>query len=387
LPLRWRRSTGVLRVVAVAMLAMPGCETVRFGAPVSTLSAAEIRTIDRLFAAYDSPDVPGAALVVIEHGRVALRRAWGLADLEHRTPVTERTNFRLASLTKAFTAMGIMLLVNDGRLGLEERARDVLPDLPAYAREISIRHLLTHTSGLRAYQDLLDASATRRVTDRDVLGLLHRTDSLLFPAGSAFRYGDTGYAVLARVVETVSGQSFARFLHDRIFARIGMTSTVAWEPGVSVVPDRALGYAETPAGYRLADQSLTSGVLGDGGVYSSVHDLIAWDRALDDGVFLGPRLQALVWSPALLTDGRKTHYGFGWFIDRDAAGLRAFHRGDTTGFSHYIVKYLDPGLTIVILTNRRGGAVEDIAATLATRASARAGGSRIVATRPREDVP
>lgn len=374
-----RRSAFPVQALVAVLLALGGCATVKPESPASRpssliragTSAADADAIDRLFGQYDLPDVPGAALVVIKNGRVVFLRGYGLAELETRTPVTERTNFRLASLTKAFTAMGIMLLVKDGRLQFDDRVRDVLPGFPAYGSEIRIRHLLTHTSGLRAYQDFVPESQTRQIKDREVLALLHRASTTYFRPGSAFRYGDSGYAILALVVEQVSGDSFARFLHHRIFARIGMETTVAYEAGVSTVPDRAIGYAPTPTGFRVADQSATSAVLGDGGIYSSVRDLVAWDRAQDSHVLIDARLQQLAWTPAVLPDGTPTRSGFGWFIDRDTTRFQLSHRGETSGFTNFILKYPDRGLTIVVLTNRRGGALGDIAATLATLPSFR----------------
>lgn len=353
-----------IAVVVLTLVAFAGCGTVASDSSTSRVSAGDAETINRVFSDYDRPGAPGAAVVLIDHGRPAFTRVYGLANLETGTPVTERTNFRLASLTKPFTALAVMLLVKDGRLRLDERVADLLPEFPAYGRNIRIRHLLTHTSGLRAYQDFVPESSTRQLKDRDVLMLLRRTDRLLFPPGSAFRYGDSGYAVLALVVEKVSGQPFAAFMRDRIFARAGMMSTVVWEPGVSEVRNRALGYASTPSGFRLADHSNTSTVLGDGGIYSSVRDLLAWDRALDEQTLLDARLQQLTWTPAALDDGTKLRYGLGWFVEPGAGGTRAFHRGDTTGFSNFIVKYPERKRTLIVLTNRQGGAAARLAATL-----------------------
>lgn len=367
----WRRSTLAIQAVAAALVVLAGCSTVTSKAPTGAVSAADAQAIDRLFGEYARPGVPGAAVVVINNGRVAFMRGYGLANLGRKSRVTEHTNFRLASLTKPFTAMAVMLLVDDGRLRLDDRVHDILPDFPAYGRDVRLRHLLSHTSGLHAYEDFVPDSSTRQVKDRDVPALLRGTDSLLFPPGSAFRYGDSGYAILALVVEAVSGQSFARFLHDRIFARIDMNSTMAWEPGGPAVPNRALGYAPTRSGFGLADQSTTSAVLGDGGIYSSVRDLVAWDRALDRHTLIDARLQRLAWTPAELNDRTKTHYGFGWFVNRDPTGLFVFHRGDTSGFNNFIVKYLDRPLTVVVLTNRRGSAAGDIATTLTTLPSFR----------------
>jgi CubicO group peptidase (beta-lactamase class C family) len=352
--------------IAAALVVLAGCRTLPTAPPAERVSPVDAQAIDRLFAQFDRPGVPGAAVLVVDDGGVAFTRGYGLADLETKAPVTERTNFRLASLTKPFTAMAIMLLVEDGRLQLDERVRDIVPDFPAYGSDIRIRHLLTHTSGLRAYQDFVPESSTRHVKDRDVLALLRtKTDSLMFAPGTAFRYGDSGYAILALVVEAVSGQPFARFLHDRIFVPLGMKTTIVWEPGGAAVPDRAFGYAATRSGFRLADHSNTSTVQGDGGVYSSVRDLAVWDRALDARRLVGGRMQRLAWTPAELDDGTRTRYGFGWFIDRGPAGALVFHRGDTTGFSNFMLKYPEERLTVVVLTNRRGAAAGELAEAVA----------------------
>jgi CubicO group peptidase (beta-lactamase class C family) len=214
---------------------------------------------------------------------------------------------------------------------------------------------------LQAYEDFIPKSTTRALSDHDVIKLLRRTDRLLFRPGTAFRYGDSGYAVLAVVVERVSGRPFATFLHERIFARLGMTSTIASTSDASTVRDRALGYAATSGGFRPADQSVTTTVLGDGGIYSSVRDLVAWDRALDNRELVGARLQRLAWTPASLDDGTKTHYGFGWYIQHDGDSTRVYHRGETSGFSNFIVKSPERKTTLIVLTNRQGGAASDIA--------------------------
>jgi CubicO group peptidase (beta-lactamase class C family) len=360
-----RSALAVPALVAV-LLVLSGCATGKSEPPSRAVSTADTQAIDELFVPYARPGTPGAAVVVIAAGRPVFMRGYGLAEVESNAAVTERTNFRLASLTKAFTATAVLLLVNDRRLHLDDHVRAILPDFPAYGRDIKIRHLLSHTSGLRAYQDLVPDLVARQIRDRDVLALLHRMRSTEFPAGTAFRYGDSGYAILALVVEKVSGVPFARFLHDRIFARIGMNGSIAYEPGGPEIPERALGYALTPSGVRRADQGATSAVLGDGGIYSSVQDLVAWDRALDTRALVDPQLQELAWTPATLNDGSQTRYGFGWFIDRDGTGLQLSHRGETSGFTNFIAKYPDRKLTVVVLTNRRGGTPWSIAAAIAT---------------------
>ncbi|HEU4643713.1 MAG TPA: serine hydrolase [Gemmatimonadaceae bacterium] len=334
--------------------------------PSATTSTTEAPDVDSIFAAYDRPGVPGASVLVIRDGRVALVKSYGLADLEAGTAATPYTDYRLASLTKQFTAMAVLLLVKDGKLHLDDRVRDVLPGLPAYARDVTIRELLGHTAGLWDYEDFVPDTLSSQVHDAFVLDALRRVDSTYFPPGTRWRYSNTGYVLLGMVVAHVSGESFPRFLHDRIFAPLGMDSTVAYEAGVSTVPRRAYGYsADSAGGFRRTDQSPTSATLGDGGVYTSVHDLVKWNRALDEGTLVGKALQREAWTPGTLAGGARTDYGFGWFVDRDAAGERLWHYGETMGFTNAILKYPERGLTVIVLTNRTGGAPWNLATKVA----------------------
>lgn len=313
------------------------------------------RTVDALFADYAGPDDAGASVVVIHEGHVVLSRAYGLAELAARTPATPGTHYRLASLSKQFTAMAIMRLVEEGKLRYDDRVADVLPGFPAHAREVRIRHLLQHTSGLWDYEAFVPDTQTVQLKDRDVLALLSRADRTWFPPGTAVRYSNSGYAVLALIVEQVSGMPFARFLHERVFAPAGLKSTVAHEEGLSTVPHRAYGYVAEATGFRPRDQSATSAVLGDGGIYSSVEEWVAWDRALDAHTLVSEATRKLAWTAPALPDGSSTRYGFGWFIDEDGGRPRLSHHGETCGFTNAVVKYPEQRLTVLVLTNRAGG--------------------------------
>ncbi|NTX09666.1 beta-lactamase family protein [Myxococcus sp. CA056] len=311
--------------------------------------------VDALFADYSGPERPGASLVVLREGKVVLSRAYGLADVGTRTKATPESHYRLASLTKQFTAMAILLLVDEGKLRLEDRVVDVLPGFPSYLGEVRIHHLLQHTSGIWDYEAFVPATQTEQVKDRDVLQLLSRADRTYFPPGSAVRYSNSAYAVLALVVEQVSGTSFASFLRARIFTPSGMASAVAHQEGVSTVSQRAYGHASREEGFVPRDQSNTSAVLGDGGVYASGVDLAAWDVALDSHALVDAKTQALAWTPVKLPDGASGRYGFGWFVDEDQGRTRLSHHGETCGFTNAIVKYPDQRLTVIVLTNRAGG--------------------------------
>ena len=263
--------------------------------------------------AYDGAG-PGATVLVVQDGKPAVSRGYGYADLEARVAVTPATNFRLASVTKQFTAAAILLLVEDGRLKLDDPVRRWLPTLPDAAADITIRHLLTHTSGLIDYEDVMPADTALQLHDSDVLRLLESQDRLYFAPGTNYRYSNSGYALLALIVGRASGHDFASFLRVRIFLPLGMANTVAHEDGVSMIAHRAYGYSATAAGWTRTDQSLTSAVLGDGGIYSSIDDLAKWDAALYDDRLLSDDSRRLAFQAATPTDDPDIAYGFGWRI-------------------------------------------------------------------------
>jgi CubicO group peptidase (beta-lactamase class C family) len=322
--------------------------------------------LDALLQAYDG-NVPGAAVLLLSDGKSVVRRGYGLADLEKGVPVTPATNFRLASVTKQFTAAAVLLLVEEGRLGLDQPARQWLPSLPPAAHAVTIRQLLAHTSGLVDYEDLIPACRAAQLHDADVLELLEMQDRTYFPPGTAWRYSNGGYALLALVVERASGQRFAAFLRERIFAPLGMSGTVAHEDGVTTVAHRAFGYSHEGGSWLRKDRSATSAVLGDGGIYSSIEDLARWDAALCDDRLLGPESRRQAFAVAARTGDPAVAYGFGWRITGDYL----WHSGESIGFRNVIVR--DPGrrLTVAILTNRDEG--EPYRVALAFLEAAKAG--------------
>lgn len=303
--------------------------------------------IDTLMIEYTGAS-PGASVLVIRNGAPIVRASYGLSSLEQRTAATPQTNYRLASVTKQFTAAAILLLAEDGKLQLDDLARKWLPTLPAAVHAITIRHLLTHTSGLIDYEDVIPASMTGQLHDADILAILESQGRTYFAPGTSYRYSNSGYALLALIVEKVSSQRFATFLRDRIFAPLEMTNTVAHEEGVSSVVNRAYGYTETKGVWVRTDQSQTSAVLGDGGVYSSIDDLAKWDAALYDDRLLRKESLRLAFTPATPTDDPEVEYGFGWRI----TGETQWHSGESIGFRNVIVRYPKRRLTVVILTNR-----------------------------------
>nr|WP_158987700.1 serine hydrolase domain-containing protein [Lysobacter panacisoli] len=303
--------------------------------------------IDALMRAYDGK-VPGASVLVLRDGEALVRRSYGRADLEAGIAATPTTNYRLASVSKQFTAASILLLAQDGKLTLDDPVRRWLPSLPAVADAITLRQLLTHTSGLIDYEDVMDATDTRQVHDADVLHLLEAQDRTYFAPGHGYRYSNSGYALLALIVERASGQRYADFLRTRIFVPLGMLDTVAFEDGISSVTHRAYGYSFEDGTWQRTDQSTTSAVLGDGGIYSSIDDLARWDAALYDQRLLSADSLRQAFMPATKTDEDDVEYGFGWRI----TGETLWHSGETIGFRNVIVRYPRQHLTVVVLTNR-----------------------------------
>lgn len=313
---------------------------------VTSCAMSSEEKVDRLFRDYAGDSTPGAAVRVIRDGEVILTRTYGMANIESGQPVTAATNFRLASITKQFTATSIMMLIERNRLTLDTVLLQIFQDFPAYGDDITIEYLLQHRSGLLDYEPLVPDDATEQVRDADVLEILKQQDAGYFPPGSDYRYSNSGYAVLAMIVEEMSNRSFAEFLQARIFTPVGMENTLAFEDGISTVPDRAMGYTVSDSGVEFTDQSLYSAVLGDGGVYSSLDDLYLWDQALyrDDLISAESKQQML--TPAL------ENYGFGWRIDNYEGHVRYHHSGSTSGFRNYLQRFPEQKLTVIVLTNR-----------------------------------
>lgn len=331
------------------------------------VSADDARAVDSLFTAYTGDSVPGASIVVIRDGRVIIRRAYGMADLDRHVAATPQTDYRLASLSKQFTAMAVMLLVKDGKLRYDQPVRDLLPELPPSTAAVTVRHLLNHTSGLWDYEDLIPETRTAQLNDADVLALLAAKDSVYFPAGTQYRYSNSGYVLLGIMVARVAHMPLPDVLRTKIFGPLGMQASVMHVEGADTVPRRALGYSPRGGGFVQTDQSVTSATLGDGGIYTNVDDMVRWDAALSANTLIDATTMALATTPPRLPHDSATQYGFGWFVDRYRTEPRWRHTGETSGFRNAIQRFPNRKLTIVILTNRSSGEPEAIAERIADR--------------------
>ena len=312
------------------------------------------KKVDGLFREFDHPDVPGASVAVVREEKIVMAKGYGLANVEESIPATPYTNFRIASMTKQFTAMCIMMLKERGLLSYNDPITRFFPDFPAIGKQITVRHLVGHTSGLVDYEDIIPAGQTEQLKDRDVLELLKTQQGTYFTPGTQYRYSNTGYALLALIVEQVSGTDFATFLKENIFDPLGMSETVAYEKGASTVNHRALGYRQTDQGFIDADQSLTSAVLGDGGIYTSVLDYCKWDQALYGTELVGRQALQEVFTPGRLADGTPTIYGFGWRIETRGTTLVVHHNGGTCGFNSAVRRAPERQTTVMVFANRAG---------------------------------
>lgn len=334
--------------------------------------------IDAIFSSLKSSNAPGAAVLVIRNGQPVFRRGYGVTDLRTLRPIDAQTNFRIASFSKQFTAAAIMLLVRDGKLHYDDHLTDFLPEFPAYGKSVTVRNLLNHTSGLPDYEDILTRQYPTTPDDQipqihnaAVLKLLEQQTAAKFPAGSKWDYSNSGYVVLALIVERVSGKSFGDFLRERIFVPLKMTHTLAYEKGKNEVPHRAYGHSKEKDGWRQTDQSSTSATLGDGGIYTSIDDLAQWDRALREHTLLSQAEMQPALTPVKPTGGPATSpegpvsYGFGWHLEPYTSHKRVWHDGETMGFRTTIQRFPDDQLTIVVLANRTDINPEELALKVA----------------------
>ena len=316
-----------------------------------------LENVDRfVLAEMQRQKVPGVAIGIVRNGEPLVAKGYGDANVELGVPVTPSTIFQSGSVGKQFTAVAVMLQVEDGRLALDDPVTKYLPDAPASWRPITIRHLLTHTSGIPDYTERSgDGGAEgidlRRDYTEDELARAAFHLPLRFEPGSRWSYSNTGYLVLGIVIHKVSGRFYGDVLKDRVFTPLGMkTARIISE--ADIVANRA-------AGYRLLDGELknqewvapTLNTTADGSLYLSMLDLIAWDRGLRARAILKPESWSLIYTPVSLRSGRTYPYGFGWFLDESGGEPWYHHSGSWQGFETYISRYLGEDVTIIVLTN------------------------------------
>ena len=320
---------------------------------------------DYMTSALAREHVPGASVLIVRRGEVVKQRGYGLANVELGVAASERTIYQSGSMGKQFTAAGILLLAEDGKLSLDDRLSKHFPDAPAAWHRITIRHLLTHTSGLRDYEGGADVDY-RRDYDEDALLKVMMRLPLDFEPGTQWSYSNSGYLILGLLTSKLSGMHWSDFQAQRLFKPLGMSTTRVISEA-DIVPNRAAGYVLDEHG-ELKNQEWVSPSLNrcaDGALYFTIRDLAAWDAALRSGSFLKPESRAAWMRAVTLTDGSEYPYGFGWDIDEQRGRRLIEHGGAWQGFRTAIARYADPELTVVVLTNLGTAEPEAIAHELA----------------------
>ena len=327
-------------------------------------------------AAMQELHLAGSSLAVVDHGRVALLRGYGLADVEHRVPVTADTVFEIGSITKQFTATAVLMLVEEGKVALDDPIAKHLPGVPQPWSGITVRHLLNHSSGIQNYLTVSGLPDLTRLTHDQIAAVFFDRLPLEFQPGETWSYSNSGYLLLGNVIEKASGRSYWDFLRERIFLPLGMTATRSTDPA-AIIPNRARGY-EWSRGRLERRPALTDSAYGAGAIVSSARDMARWDLALRARRFLRPASYHEMWTPLRLAGGAwaPLNYGFGWTIDTWRGRRVIGHSGGTPGFSSVIDRFPDDDLTVILLTNHGDRVIDQIAidvAGLLRPALARAG--------------
>jgi CubicO group peptidase (beta-lactamase class C family) len=311
--------------------------------------------VDKLFASWDKPDTPGCALGIIQDGRLIYARGYGMANLEYNIPITPKSIFRIGSTSKQFTAMCMALLEEEGKLSLDDSLRKFLPQMPEYAEEITIRHLIHHTSGIRDYLTLASIAGLREddyFTDAEAVDLLARQKELNFTPGDQYLYSNSGYFLLSQIIKKAAGKSLREYADANIFQPLGMVNTHFHDDHTEIVKNRASGYAPKKGGGFVISMT-TLPMTGDGGVFTSVEDLFLWDRNFYDNQ-LGNSGQALiekVLKCGVLNNGKQLDYAFGLTIAKHKGLKLVGHGGGWAGFRADMIRFPEQKFSVICLAN------------------------------------
>ena len=318
---------------------------------------------DLVKAELKANNVPGMAVLVMRDGKVVKEQGYGYANLEHKVPVTSETIFQSGSTGKQFTAAGILLLAEDGKLGLDDRLVQYFPDAPASWHRISIRQLLTHTSGIRDYGEEFDYR--KDYADAELIAVMKKLP-LDFEPGTQWSYSNSGYLILGLLTTQLAGKHWSEFQLERIFKPLAMTTTRVISER-DLVAHRAAGYQLTEGG-EIVNQDWVAPTFNrcaDGALYFSIRDLAAWERALGQRALLKPQSYDAWWTPARLNDGRRQQYGFGWMFDEQHGQPVIEHGGSWQGFRAATARYPEQKLAVWVLANAAHAQPEALAHAIA----------------------
>jgi CubicO group peptidase (beta-lactamase class C family) len=311
--------------------------------------------IDQVLSATYKTDAPGATVIVVKDGKTILRKAYGLADIEHKQPLAPDTPMRLGSITKQFTSTAILMLVDEGKIKLDDDITVYLPDYPSQGKKVTIEHLLTHTSGIVSYTGKPDymANMQKDLTVRQMVDSF-KDDPLEFAPGSRYRYNNSGYFLLGAIIEKVSGQTYDKFVEQRIFVPLGMKRT-AYEGHERDKAARALGYSKAPDGFKPAAPLSMTQPYAAGSLVSTVDDLARWEAAVGSGKLLKSASWQRAFTPYTLSGGASTGYGYGWETGKLRGAPMIGHGGGINGFNTYALRLPAEKLYVAVLSNVDSG--------------------------------
>lgn len=314
-------------------------------------TAAKSAQVDALAAPLSQGNAPGAVVLVVRDGQVLHHKGYGLARLDTKESIGPETAFDLASVSKQFTALAVMILAERGKLSYEDLLSKYFPEFPSYTQKITIRHLLTHTSGL---PDVVNATWFKpgyTPAPKEVAAFLKKEPNAKAAAGARFEYNNAGYLLLALIVEKVSGQSFAKFMQENIFKPLGMTHTLIWDEKKPKIEHFAVSYARADGSFTPVEPVSDAFIFGAKGVISTTEDLIKWIEALDTPKLVKPETLRLAFTPMKLNDGSESLYGFGFGIGRENGLATIEHPGGYLGFRTNIKRFPSERTTVVVLSN------------------------------------
>jgi len=356
-----RLALGLLALAAVAWLGNVPLYGSAACQPESAAQAADSRVgrAAAILDEWDTPNAPGCAVGAIGDGRFVFKKSFGLASIEHQVPIDEKTVFDIASMSKQFTAMAILLLEAEGKLSLNTDVRNFLPELPEFAGRppVTVRHLLDHTSGLRDYLGMLQFMGIDKEKDflssAEALQLIVGQAKISRAPGDRFSYTNAGYFLLGVIVERVSGLSLAEFALQRIFKPLGMHQTLYLDDLTTAIPRKARGYAPAPSrGFRLNEMNMPE--VGPGGVQTSLDDLLLWERNFGSPIVGTAKVIKRLTSPTRLNDGSDNLYAAGLCVTEYRGLSVSEHAGAVQGFNANMMRFPDQQFTVFVLCNRKG---------------------------------
>ena len=321
--------------------------------------------VDALLAPFNQPNTPGVAVLVMRDGQVVHRKGYGMARLDAEERVGVETAFDLASTSKPFTAMAVMMLAEQGKLSYDDLLSKYFPEFPNYAQQVKIRHLLTHTSGL---PDVINArwfKADYEPTSKQVAEFFLKEPNPKSAPGERFEYNNSGYLLLALIVEKTSGQAFAAFMRENIFKPLGMNNSLIWDHTMPKVEHLALSYAPTPDGFRPIQPVSDKFIYGAKGVISTVDDLAKWVEALLGGRLVKPETLQIALAPTKLNEGSESPYGFGWGLGIDGGLPTIEHPGGYLGYRTNLRIYPTQRIAIIVLSNNAQADAQTLTRNLA----------------------